>query len=100
MSGNEHNGSLDAIAHGNAFALSFNAHAFNLPVGDMGWEMDGHSKKAFDYRQRAEELRAMIQDFKDPKTREIFERIAATYEHLANLQDGMAITDKTLRRGE
>jgi len=52
--------------------------------------MNEHEKKALDYRMKAEELRSMIPDMKDQNTREVLEKIAADYDHLATVQMKLA----------
>lgn len=56
--------------------------------------MDGHAQQAFRYRHKAEELRAGIPDVVDRQTRETFEKIAAGYDQLANIQETLAAADR------
>jgi len=56
--------------------------------------MNGHNKKALEYRMKADELRSMIPDMKDRGTREIFEKIAGDYDHLALVQERLANAEK------
>ncbi len=58
--------------------------------GIMGREMDEHEERAFKYRQKAEEVRAMIPDMNDRNIRETLEKIAADYDILAGVQDSLA----------
>lgn len=62
--------------------------------GTIGREMDGHAEQAFKYRQKAEELRAMIPDMKDQHARETLEKLAVGYDQLAKAQDNLARVDK------
>ena len=52
--------------------------------------MDEHEARAFRYRQRAEELRAILTDMKDEVSCETLVKIAADYDPLADIQDGLA----------
>jgi hypothetical protein len=52
--------------------------------------MNEHAEKAFVYRQRAEELRAMIPDMKDRTYAKILEKIATDYDRLADIQEQLA----------
>lgn len=56
--------------------------------------MDEHDKKALEYRLKAEELRSMIPDMKDPNTCEVLEKIAAGYDHLALVQERLGNAEK------
>jgi hypothetical protein len=56
--------------------------------------MNGHNEKALEYRLKAEELRSMIPDMKDRSSREILEKIAADYDHLAIVQERLANSEK------
>lgn len=62
--------------------------------------MNEHDKRAFDYRQKAVELRAMIPDMKDRHSRDTLEKIAAGYDQLANVQDSLARADKAHEKPE
>lgn len=42
--------------------------------------MDGHKERAFQYRQKAEELREMIPDMTDDHTRDTLENIARGHD--------------------
>lgn len=56
--------------------------------------MSEHNKRAFDYRQKAEELRTMVPDMTDPVAREMLEKIAAGYDQMARTHDSLAKTDR------
>jgi hypothetical protein len=58
--------------------------------------MIAHEERAFQYRQKAEELRAMIPDMRDGHTRVTLEKIAAGYDQLARVQDNLAKADKAI----
>lgn len=60
--------------------------------------MNGHEERAFQYRQKAEEVRAMIPDMSDDQTRQTLEKIAVGYEQLANVQDNLARADKAVNK--
>ncbi|HEX5279446.1 MAG TPA: hypothetical protein VFW28_05170 [Micropepsaceae bacterium] len=49
--------------------------------------MNGDDFRAFQYRQRAEELRAILSDMKDPEIRKKIEKLILDYEKLAFIQD-------------
>lgn len=49
--------------------------------------MNEYESRAYQYRQRAEELRAILEDMKDPETREKIEKLILNYEKLASIQD-------------
>jgi hypothetical protein len=57
----------------------------------IGREMNEHQKRAVRYRNRAEELRAIIPDMKDPISRETLVKIAADYDRLAETQEKLAL---------
>jgi len=52
--------------------------------------MDEHKERAFLYRQRAEELRAIAEDIKDANNRKVLVQIADDYDRLARIQDHLA----------
>ena len=52
--------------------------------------MSDYETRAYQYRQRAEELRAILHDMKDPQTREKIEKLVADYDRLAEKQDALA----------
>ena len=52
--------------------------------------MNEFDERAFQYRQRAEELRNIIPDMKDSHTRETIERIIRNYDNLADEQEKLA----------
>lgn len=56
--------------------------------------MDGHSEQALQYRQRAEELRAILPDMKDEFCRKTVEKIILDYEKLARIQDKLALDQR------
>ena len=56
--------------------------------------MDEYEERAYQYRQRAEELRAILPDMKDPHTRETVERIIRGYDKLAIAQDRLSQENK------
>ena len=58
--------------------------------------MDRHAEQAFKYRQKAEQLRAMILDMTDQRTRETLEKIAVGYEQLAKVQETLAAADRAI----
>jgi hypothetical protein len=58
--------------------------------GGNGIEMNGPAEKAFMYRLRAEELKAMIPDMKDRVYAKILENIADDYYRLADMQEQIA----------
>jgi hypothetical protein len=58
--------------------------------------MDRHAEQAFKYRQKAEQLRAMILDMSDQQTRETLEKIAVGYEQLAKVQETLAAADRAI----
>lgn len=64
--------------------------------GTMGRAMNEHDEHALKYRQKAEELRAMIGDMADDLSRQTLEKIAAGYDQLAKVQDGLAKTNRTI----
>ena len=49
--------------------------------------MDEYEDRAHQYRQRAEELRAILPDMHDPICRETLIKIAAGYDRLADAQE-------------
>jgi ERCC4-type nuclease len=56
--------------------------------------MGGHGESARRYRDKAEELRAMIPHTNDQNAREILETIASNYDLLASVQENLAKLDK------
>lgn len=52
--------------------------------------MNEHEERAFKYRQKADELRAILPDMKDPLYRKILERIILDYDKLAVAQEKLA----------
>lgn len=52
--------------------------------------MSEHQQRAFRYRQRAEELRMILPDLKDPHTRKAIERIIRDYDKLAEMKQQLA----------
>ena len=56
--------------------------------------MDGHKDRAFTYRQKAEELRAVAPGMKDPENRKMLLKIADDYDRLARIQDHMASDER------
>ena len=52
--------------------------------------MNDYESRAFQYRQRAEELRAILSDMKDPHTRGKIENLIRDYDRLADAQDKLA----------
>lgn len=60
--------------------------------------MNEHKERAFQYRQKAEEIRAMIPDMPDDQTRQTLEKIATGYEQLANVQENLARADKAISK--
>ena len=52
-----------------------------------------HDESSRRYRDKAEELRAMIPYTRDQNAREILENLATNYDHLANVQDSLAKVD-------
>ena len=63
-----------------------------------GHEDRGHEDRAREYREKAEELRAMLEDIKDDFARGTLERVAAGYDELAQIQEKLAEADKLVRR--
>jgi hypothetical protein len=61
--------------------------------------MDENQERAFQYRQRAEELRAIIPDMKDPVCRETLVKVAADYDRLAEVQERIAENKRDADRG-
>lgn len=61
----------------------------------IGCEMDAHSEKAFKYRQKAEDIRAMVHDMMDQQSRDSLERIAVSYDELAAIQDNLASSSRS-----
>jgi hypothetical protein len=53
--------------------------------------MGEYSKRAFELRQRAEELRTIAPGMTNQTTREIFLRIAENYDRLAEIHDQIAV---------
>jgi hypothetical protein len=60
----------------------------------MGCEMSEHDNTARRYRDKAEELRALIPHTKDENAREILEKLATSYDFLASVQDQLGRVDK------
>ncbi|HEX5279479.1 MAG TPA: hypothetical protein VFW28_05335 [Micropepsaceae bacterium] len=58
--------------------------------------MVGHTERAAEYRRKAEQLRATIQDVKDQESRDAIEKIAAGYEQLARIQKNLAKADEAI----
>lgn len=58
--------------------------------------MVGHTERAAEYRRKAEQLRATIQDVKDQESRDAIEKIAAGYEQLARIQQNLAKADEAI----
>lgn len=52
--------------------------------------MSEHEKRAFGYRQKADELRAMLPDMTDPPARQMLEKIVDGYDQMARTQDSLA----------
>ena len=52
--------------------------------------MREYAKRAFELRQRAEELRMIGPGLRDEWTRETFLRLADNYDHLADIHDQIA----------
>lgn len=67
---------------------------FPFAIEILGREMGEHAERAFKYRQKAEELRAMIPDMTDYQSRETLAKIAAGYDQLAKVQDTLAAVDR------
>lgn len=55
--------------------------------------MSEHDKRAFGYRQKAEELRALLPDMTDPAARQMLEKIADGYDQMARTHDSLAKAD-------
>lgn len=56
--------------------------------------MGRHDNSARRYRDKAEELRAMIPNMADQNAREILEKIASNSDLLANAQETLARVDR------
>lgn len=67
---------------------------FPFAIEILGREMGEHAERAFRYRQKAEELRAMIPEMTDYQSRETLAKIAAGYDQLAKVQDTLAAVDR------
>lgn len=56
-------------------------------AGGNGDSMDEYDQRAFQYRQRAEELRAILSDMTDRYCHDTLETIALEYDRLAKVQE-------------
>ena len=63
-----------------------------------GHEDRAREDRAREYREKAEELRAMLEDIEDDFARGTLERVAAGYDELAQIQEKLAEADKLVRR--
>ena len=52
--------------------------------------MDEYEERAYQYRQRAEELRAILPDMKDPASRKTLIKLAEDYDRLADRQEKLS----------
>lgn len=57
------------------------------PSGAGWYQMDDYQRRAFQYRQRAEELRAILSDMTDRYCHDTLETIAIEYDRLAKVQE-------------
>lgn len=80
------------------FGLAVCPRELNHAVGGTGRVMNEHEERAFGFLQKAEELRAMITDFRDPYTRATIEAIAVGYDKLAKTEQTLARIDREHRK--
>lgn len=61
-----------------------------MPQGTIGRGMNEHEQCALKYREKAEELRAILPSMKDPLYRKILEKLIVDYGKLADAQEKLA----------
>lgn len=61
-----------------------------MPQGTIGRGMNEHEQRALKYREKAEELRAILPSMKDPLYRKILEKLIVDYGKLADAQEKLA----------
>jgi len=59
----------------------------------IGCEMRSHAEKAAHYRERAGEMRALLNGMKDESRRALLLKTVTDYERLARIQDQLAADD-------
>jgi hypothetical protein len=71
-------------------------HCCNMPERKGPRQLDESSLKAEQYRNRAAELAAIAEETKDPKGREILERLSRDYLKMAAQMDQVAAINRQL----